>query len=149
MTDIPRSAARVVRRVWGTVAHDAGEIWANRAAARQIGRFAVAMGLRRVADARRAGAGATKSPGAAAQPASTGASSNAARTSPAAPQPARGDAPWPDYATLTGAQIVERMATADTALVRAVLVHESGGRRRQSVIAAAERRIDGSGGATS
>lgn len=128
--------------------YDAGEIWANRAAARQIGRFAVAVGLRRVADARRPGAGTTKNPGAAPQPAGTGASSNSARTSPVSTQPARGDAPWPDYATLTGAQIVERMATADSALVRAVLVHESGGRRRQSVIAAAERRIGDPGGAT-
>lgn len=138
----------MVRRVWLTVVNDAGEIWANRAAARQIGRFAVAMGIRRVADARRPGVGATTDPGTAAQPAGAGASSNAARTTPSVTQPARGDAPWPDYATLTGAQIVERMSTADTALVRAVLVHESGGRRRQSVIAAAERHIGDSGGAT-
>lgn len=51
------------------------------------------------------------------------------------------DEPWDGYDTMTAAQIQKRLAGADREALAAVVLHEGVGRKRKSVIAAAEKRL--------
>ncbi len=52
----------------------------------------------------------------------------------------RGRQPWPDYDTMSPGQITTRLRTAEPALARQVREYEEQHRRREQVIAAAERQ---------
>jgi hypothetical protein len=53
----------------------------------------------------------------------------------------RVDPPWDGYDSMTAAQIRQRLATADSGLAAAVSLYEGAGRRRVSVVDAADRRL--------
>jgi len=51
------------------------------------------------------------------------------------------DAPWEGYDAMTVADLKPRLADADRELLGAVVLYEGFGRRRRSVIDAAEKRL--------
>jgi len=51
------------------------------------------------------------------------------------------DTPWDGYDAMTAIQVQERLANADSAVAAAVALYEGAGRRRVSVVGAADRRL--------
>jgi hypothetical protein len=49
--------------------------------------------------------------------------------------------PWEGYRKMKAADVVDRLATADSAQLAVVQLYESQGRARKTVLAAVERRL--------
>jgi len=53
----------------------------------------------------------------------------------------RVEEPWEGYSKMTAAQVKDRLAGADREALAAVVLYEGFGRKRSSVVQAAERRL--------